>query len=582
MNKAPKTPIPSGGPVGGAPPNRYQTEGPVGGASPNGYQTQSLAERLAALPRDQRDQIIRTFSSDEQAAITYAWRAFWARPDQLAPESDWAIWLVLAGRGFGKTRTGAEWIRERVEAGARRIALVAETAADARDVMVEGESGLLKIYPPENAPIYEPSKRRITWPNGAIATLYNATEPDQLRGPQHDTAWCDELAKWKRARETWDQLQFGMRQGDPRIIVTTTPRPIELVKALVAGTEGRVVVTRGRTADNQANLAPGFIERIEGRYAGTRLGRQELEGEILGDIPGALWRLADIDAYRILQPQSRLVNPQGGSHPGGDRANKPANPSWGTRRGVNHLGGDRANGFANPSWGTGRGRDHPGGDRANEPANPSWGTRRGTDHTGGEVANGFANPSWGTRRGGTPRMELERIVVAVDPAVTAGDESNESGVIVAGVARNEGYVLEDASSRSTPLQWARKAIALYDKYEADAIVIETNQGGDMVKHTLESVRRSIRILEVRASRGKHIRAEPVAALYEQGRIHHVGTFPELENQMCQMTAAGYEGEGSPDRLDALVWAFSELFPRLTSRTHLNGVSLRAQTDFKVF
>ena len=445
------------------------------------HSARSLAERLAALPRHQRDTLITTLSPDEQAALTYAWRDFWARPDQLAPPGDWAIWLVLAGRGFGKTRTGAEWVRERVATGAKRIAVVAETAADARDVMVEGESGLLSVYPPDEAPLYQPSKRRISWPNGAIATLYNATEPDQLRGPQHDTAWCDELAKWRRARDTWDQLQFGMRRGDPRIIVTTTPRPIELIKALVAGTEGRVKITRGRTSDNRANLAPGFIERIEGRYSGTRLGRQELEGEILGNLPGALWQLSDIDTYRVHQ-----------------------------------------------------------------------------------------------------LPELERIVVAVDPAVTAGDDSDESGVIVAGVAKNDGYIIEDASARLTPLQWARRAVTLYDKYEADAVVIETNQGGDMVKHTLQGVRRHLPIIEVRASRGKHVRAEPIAALYEQGRIHHAGSFPELENQLCQMTAAGYEGENSPDRLDALVWALTELFPRLVQRASRNGVSLRAETDFKVF
>ncbi len=505
----------------------------------------SLAERLATLNRDQRDEVITTLSADEQMVLTYAWREFWSRPDQRAPPGDWVIWLVLAGRGFGKTRTGAEWVRERVAAGAKRIALVAETAADARDVMVEGESGLLSVYPPDQAPLYEPSKRRISWSNGAVATLYNATEPDQLRGPQHDTAWCDELAKWRRARDTWNQLQFGMRQGDPRIIVTTTPRPIELVKALVSGTEGRVTITRGRTSDNRANLAPGFIERIEGRYAGTRLGRQELEGEILGDLPGALWRLSDIDMYRIQPPIIHLGGPVGG-----------APPRWNTTSGP--VGG------APPRWNTTSG---PVGG-----APPRWNT------TSGSLRGG--SPTGEYNEGAIP--ELERIVVAVDPAVTAGDNSDESGIIVAGVAKNDGYIIEDASGCLTPLQWARRVVTLYDKYEADAVVTETNQGGDMVKHTLHSVRRHLPIIEVRASRGKHVRAEPVAALYEQGRIHHIGSFPELENQMCQMTAAGYEGEGSPDRLDALVWALTELFPRIIQRIPRNGVSIRAQTDFKVF
>jgi len=386
-----------------------------------------------------------------------------ARPEQIAPDGDWDIWLILAGRGWGKTRTGAQWVREQVQNGARRIALIGETASDTRDVMVEGISGILSVYPDADRPLYEPSKRRITWPNGAVAITFNATEPDQLRGPNFDLAWCDELAKWRYARETWDQLQFGLRIGDhPRVLVTTTPRPIELVKAIVAGSEGKVHITRGNTMDNRSNLAEKFLEKIVARYDGTRLGRQELRGEILGDIPNALWTYAQIESARV--------------------------------------------------------REQP--------------------------------------------EELDRIIVAVDPAISNTETSDEHGIIVAGYEQgsNEAYVLEDASMTGTPMQWARRAIALHDEYEADGIVVEINQGGDMVAQTLRSVRNNIPIIEVRASRGKHIRAEPIASLYEQGRVHHVGAFPELETQMTQMTTFGFEGEGSPDRLDALVWALSNLFP----------------------
>lgn len=420
---------------------------------------QSVAERLAALPSEERRKAVALLTEAEAEALLYEWRGFLARSDQVEPPGDWEIWLALAGRGWGKTETGAQWIRERVEAGARSIALVAETQKDLEEVMV---ARLLAIYPPGEAPKVKYKPVRITWPNGAVALGYNGTEPNQLRGPEFDTAWIDELAKYRYARETWDMLQFAMRGTaiEPRQIITTTPRPIELIKSIVAGKEGRVHVTRGKTADNRANLASSFLERIETRYAGTRLGRQELEAEILGDLPGALWSMASIDAYRV-----------------------PTAPQMG------------------------------------------------------------------------------RIVVAVDPAVTATDESDEHGIIVAGMtADGRGALLEDASLQGSPNDWARRAVSLYRSWNADGIVIEVNQGGDMVAHTIRTVDPMVNIIEVRASRGKHIRAEPIAALYEQGKICHVGSFPELENQMTQMTQHGYQGDGSPDRLDAMVWAFSELFP----------------------
>ena len=422
---------------------------------------QSVAEQMASLTPTQIDEVLAEFTPEQTRALLTNWRGFNARPDQIAPDGDWDIWLAMAGRGFGKTRMGAEWIREQVKAGAKRIALVAETQKDLEEVMIGGDSGILAVCPPDERPTVRYKPVRLTFPNGAVAQGYNATEPNQLRGPQFDVAWCDELAKWRYARETWDMLQFGLRLGDhPRVMVTTTPRPIELMKSIVAGQEGKVAVTHGKTMDNAANLAAPFLKRIRDKYEGTRLGRQELNAEILGDLPGALWTLATLDSYRL--------------------------------------------------------KEQP---------------------------------------------ELGRIVVSVDPAVTNTSESDEHGIMVAGMATDKrGILLEDASLHGSPLDWARRAVSLYRSYNADGIVIEVNQGGDMVAHTLRTIDENVNIIEVRASRGKHVRAEPIAALYEQGRIAHVGSFPELENQMTQMTTHGYEGDGSPDRVDAMVWAFTELFP----------------------
>lgn len=423
---------------------------------------QSVAERLASLTPDARAEGMAILSDPQKEALLYDWRGFLSRPSQIAPDGDWDIWMVLAGRGFGKTRTGAEFVREEVEAGrASKIGLIAETAADARDVMV---AELMRIFPPDKTPEYIKSNRCVEFHNGAKAWTYNATEPDQLRGPQHDLLWHDELAKWRYARETWDQAQFGLRLGKhPRQVVTTTPRPIELVKAIVAGTEGAVEITRGRTMENRANLAASFLSRIEARYAGTRLGRQELDAEILGDLPGALWSLTTIDLYRVV--------------------NAPE--------------------------------------------------------------------------------DMGRVVVAIDPAVTATEDSDEHGIVVAGIGDDQtGYVLEDASMSGSPAEWARRAISLSQTYGADGVVVEVNQGGDMVAHTLRTIAPNLNIIEVRATRGKHVRAEPIAALYEQGRIRHVGSLPKLENQMTQMTVEGYQGEGSPDHVDAMVWAMTELFPSM--------------------
>ncbi len=417
---------------------------------------------LASLPEALRTELIAALSPAQARALLYDW-PFWARSSQLPPEGNWRVWLLLAGRGFGKTRTGAEFISARTASrNARRIALVAPTAADARDVMVEGESGLLAVSPPWRRPCYEPSKRRLTWPNGAVATLYSADEPERLRGPQHDAAWCDELGGW-RYPEAWDMLMFGLRLGaDPRIVVTTTPRAVKTIRELIA--DPKVVLTRGGTSENRANLAPAFLDQIVRRYQGTRLGRQELEAEILEDTPGALWNRSMIEGARTRMPPS-----------------------------------------------------------------------------------------------------LVRVVVAIDPATTSGEAADETGIIVAGKdERGHGWVLADASGRYPPAEWARIAIATSRAHGADRIVAEVNNGGEMVEATLRMVDPNASFAAVRASRGKVARAEPVAALYEQGRVHHLGVFPQLEDQMCgfardargdlDLHAAG----NSPDRVDALVWALTDL------------------------
>lgn len=417
---------------------------------------------------------IASLSPEEALVLMHEW-SFWARPDQLPPaDEDWLTWLILSGRGWGKTKTGAETVNAEVQAGrAGRIALIGETAADCRDVMIEGDSGILRCSSPMFKPIYEPSKRKITWPNGAIAHTYNATEPDQLRGPQHDFAWSDELAKWQYAQETWDQLQFGMRLGRrPRQVVTTTPRPIPLVRELMK--DPTVRVTRGRTLDNSGNLAASFVAQIQKRYAGTRLGRQELDGEILDDAPGALWTRAMID--RAIES--------------GKRAGVPTDP---------------------------------------------------------------ASPEWGAF--------FERIVVAVDPSGTEGDDDEADDVGIVAAARGydgRGYLISDLTANVSPLVWGRRAVSEYHRLAANLIVAERNFGGAMVKYVIQTADSTVAYEEVTASRGKAVRAEPISSLYEQGRVSHIGSLPDLEDEMCLMTSTGYLGARSPNRLDAMVWALSHL------------------------
>lgn len=425
----------------------------------------SLAQRIALLPRKDREKALEHLDADD---IPYAWW-LWAREDQLAPDGDWRTWLLLGGRGAGKTRTGAEWIRQRVKHGASRIGLIAPTAADARDVMVEGPSGILSVCYERDAdykgditgrPLYEPSKRRLTWQNGAVATLFSADEPDRLRGPQHDTLWSDELAAWNHLREAWDMAQMGLRLNDaqgraPRQCVTTTPRPLPVLREIIK--DATTVLSRASTYANEANLAPAFIAQMRAKYEGTRLGRQELAAELLDDTPGALWTRDMIEQTRCDPPAS-----------------------------------------------------------------------------------------------------YDRIVIGVDPSGSDGETGDSQGIMAAGKRGDTAHLIEDATVRMSPDGWGRVVCGLYHKLGADRVVAERNYGGEMVRSVIQSVDRSVPVELVTASRGKHVRAEPVAALYEQGKVKHNTPMPSLEDQMVCMTTNGYMGEGSPDRLDAMVWALTAL------------------------
>lgn len=437
-------------------------------------------EYVAGLDDKQKAELDRLLAPDLEALWDWKKRA---RPNQLPPEGDWLTWLVLAGRGFGKTRCGAEWIREEVSTKrAGRIALIAETQKDLEEVMVFGESGIERVFPGHQKPKITKKPIRIEFHTGAVAYGYNATEPDQLRGPQFDAAWGDELAKWRYARETWDQLQFGLRLGQhPRQIITTTPRPIPILKEILAAST--TVVTRGVTSENAANLAPSFLKTITDKYAGTRLGRQELSAEILDDVPDALW------------------------------------------------------------------------------------TRTGLDRD---------------RRKPNEVPALKRVVVAIDPAAKKNETTEEgaaTGIVVAGVGEdNRGYVLDDMTCRESPNGWARMAVAGFDRYQGDCIVGEINNGGEMVEATVRAVRPTVPFKAVHASRGKWTRAEPIAALYEQGRISHVGTFAALEDEMVNFGPNGMVGDVSPDRVDALVWALTELFPSMTRKVQKPEPRLRTVPD----
>jgi phage terminase large subunit-like protein len=393
--------------------------------------------------------------------LSKTWQAFshaHQREPMLAQGgAPWTTWLILGGRGAGKTRAGAEWVRARAADPSARIALIGETARDVREVMIEGVSGLLSVHQPDERPDWSPSRDIVVWPNGAVAQAFSAEDPDSLRGPQFTAAWCDELAKWRHAETTFDMLQFGLRLGTrPRQVITTTPRPIALLKRLIA--DPTTALTHAGTAANAYNLAPTFLETIVARYRGTRLGRQELDGEIVEERTDALWTRARLEACRIA-----------------------------------------------------------------------------------------AAPP------------CSRIVVAVDPPGSAGKDSAACGLVAAGRHGDLVYVLADETAAGlSPAGWANKAIALWRRLEADCLVVEVNQGGDMVRAVIRSEDASVPVTPVRAHRGKYLRAEPVAALYEQGRVKHVGVFPALEDEMCDFGPDGLSSGRSPDRLDALVWAVSAL------------------------
>ena len=440
---------------------------------------------FAALSPAEKLAIVERLSDDEAAVLQYTWAA-WARDKQLDgmdAGEDWTHWVLLAGRGFGKTRVGAEWIRMWAESGkVARMILVARTAADVRDTMVEGESGLLAVSPPWFKPEYQPSKRRIVWPNGCMAITFSAEEPDSLRGPQCEKCWCDERASWQYD-EAWDNLMMGMRLGRrPQCIITTTPRATKAIKYLKAAATSKVTI--GNTRENRENLAPAFLTEVIRRYEGTRIGRQELDAEILEDIDGALWKRDWIEATRVVKPP-----------------------------------------------------------------------------------------------------EMKRIVVAIDPPAASdltSDDPAEAGILVVGLGiDNHGYVLADYSLVGTPNEWASAALVAYNLFEADVIVGEVNNGGEMVEAVIQGAARErgmkrVPFKAVRATRGKQLRAEPVSNLYQQQQIHHVGTFPTLEDQQCNWLP----GDKSPDRLDANVWGITEILigDTVPASDHIDALKerLRAQ------
>lgn len=397
-----------------------------------------------------------------------------ARKEQLWPVGDWFVWLLLGGRGSGKTRSAVEALIDRVFQGYwKRSALVARTSADVRDVCVEGESGIMAKTPNDFRPRYEPSKRRLTWPNGALTTLYSADEPDLLRGPQHDGAYCDELATWPYP-EAWSNLLLGLRLGsDPRVIVATTPLPTALIRQTAK--DPRTRMSHMTTYDNLPNLSPTFQEQVLTRYEGTRLGRQELMGEILEDVDGALWSASQLEALKQVKPPQK---------------------------------------------------------RWYEESVNDW--RYGDD--------------------------LVRVAVGVDPASTSGPDSDETGIVVAAKgADGRGYVLADRTVRATPDGWGRRVIQAYIDFHGDCIVLETNQGGEMAEQVILTAARAkgvtVRIKKVHAAQSKRLRAEPIAALYEQGKISHLLGLDKLEDEMTSYTVdSGF----SPDRLDALVHCLTEL------------------------
>jgi phage terminase large subunit-like protein len=424
-----------------------------------------LLDALVDLPEPERLAAIRTLTEEERKEFRHHWQ-LWGRTRQLPPEGDWTTWLILAGRGFGKTRAGAEWVRTTAQGQPEaRIALVGASLGEVRAVMVEGESGILAVCPPGQIPSFEPSLRRLTWGNGAQATLYSAGEPESLRGPQHSHAWCDEIAKWEnvneRATRCWDNLLLGLRLGEhPRVLATTTPRAVPLVRRLLDEPEDQRALVYGKTEDNKDNLSTRFLTGMKRRYGKSLLGRQELDGELIADLPGALWTRAMLEQAREAAPSSPPV----------------------------------------------------------------------------------------------------RVVIGVDPPASAAGDA--CGIVVCALGEDGiGRVLADCSvEKASPEKWARAVAKAAEAWSADRVVAEANQGGAMVASVLRAAELNLPLKLVHASKGKSARAEPVAALYEAGRVRHCGQFPALEDELCGLMAGGgYERPGrSPDRADAAVWALTEL------------------------
>ena len=411
------------------------------------------ASWIALQPPEMRLELLTKLTQSEIEALYYDW-SFWARDKQRLPDADFFIWLILAGRGFGKTRTGAETVREWVKEN-RYVNLIGATADDARDIMIEGESGILAVCPTTERPVYVASKRRLEWPNGAISLIFTADEPERLRGKQHYKIWADELGSW-RYPEAWEQAMLGLRLGrKPQGIVTTTPKPTKLILELI--NDPRNVVTTGTTYENRANLAQGFFDYVIKKYEGTRLGRQELNAELLTDSPGALWKRENLDSSRV-----------------------------------------------------------------------------------------------------TKAPDLSRVVVGVDPSATS--TGDEAGIVTCGIAGDQYYTLADDSVQGSPDTWARAAVTAYYRFMADCIVAEKNNGGEMVESVIRQVDPNVNVKLVWASRGKATRAEPIAAISEQGRDHHVGVFAQLEDELCMWVP----GDASPNRLDAKVWAMTSLLETGTS------------------
>lgn len=444
----------------------------------------SLAQQIAALPEDQKAEAL---AGIDPETLLYDW-SFWGRPEQQAPQSDWSVWGIIAGRGHGKTRSGAEWVREKAQQNpGSRIALVARTSADVRDVVVEGESGIMNVCPPSEMPVYSPANRRITWPNGTVASTFSGDVPDQLRGPQAHYTWCDELAAWNHipgidGATAWDNAQIMTRLGDnPQILVTTTPKRVPAMQELIAREGDKVVFTRGATTDNAGNLSEAYLNFIFGLYEGTRMAEQELFGVMLDDVEGALWNEDLIGRSRV-----------------------------------------------------------------------------------------SAMP-----------LGLPLKIIAVDPSV-AENPKDECGIIVAAasgsrhIETRHAYLIEDASVHGNPDVWAKRVVEMWEKWQCP-VVAEVNQGAALVKRMIHSINPNVPVIEVRAHQGKAVRAEPVLLKYDQGRVHHVAYFPELESQLCSWVPG--ETKKSPDRLDALVYAIIALLvapPRSLGAGPLRAKSMAGQ------